>query len=176
MFAGLTRVALLTSVAAPAVVSTTWDPATSSASWALSGGNLTATTSSVTGTVDLFGTTAKSSGNFSVTVTASGQIFIGLTPTIYNPATTDPGSATGPVTYDRSNGLFWKNGGAFTPSGGSAVTYTTGDVINVSYDGANVTFKKNGATVGSTSMTGAAYPIASTTGSSTVLVGDFSGW
>jgi hypothetical protein len=154
----------------------TWNPSDKNADFSLSAGNLTASRPSGTGDALLRATVGKATaGSFTVTVDAIGSNLVEIGVANISASTStylgDPNGAA----YI-SDGRILVNNSVVT----TVASYTTGDVIAVTWDGTNVSWKKNGgstlATVDIHVAIPTAYPAASTNGTGGVMTINTSGW
>lgn len=136
----------------------TWNPSDKGANIVLSGGDLTAATTSSSGGVR--STIGKSSGKWywEVTVNTAGQTLIGVANSSAS-LSVYPGSSSGAWTYYCIDGNKYNAG----PKGAYGTSYTNGDVIGVALDmdAGTVTLYKNGVSQGVmfSGLTGALYAI-----------------
>lgn len=151
----------------------TYNPSDKDPIWTLSGGNLIATASSGNYGVAR-ATVGKSTGNFSVTftITNGGNIRIGLAK-LTTPLNGILGNDTDSYCYN-SDGNKQNN----SVNAVYGATYTTGDVITMTYSSGTLSFSKNGTPQGTayTGLTGTFYPAISSFFSSAVITADFSSW
>lgn len=150
-----------------------FDPANHDAVWALSGSNLTATSSGgsfgVAKALD-----GKSSGTWSVTftVTTGGNLCIGLA-SASTPLSGILGTEADTYCY-KSDGTK-RTGGSDVGYGAS---YTSGDIIVMTYTEGVLSFSKNGTPQGTafTVSAGTYYPAISSFFSATAITADFTNW
>jgi hypothetical protein len=120
----------------------TWAAATG---YTRSGGNLIATRDAGSGDLVIKGSSSKASGTFTVGLATSVGSYTQIGLANVAASTTSYLGGTGDSIGYQTNGNFVYAGGNVQSTG---VTYGVGDTITVIWDGTNVTFKKNGTTVG----------------------------
>lgn len=134
---GLVQPAIATVAAAS---TSTWNPATSNAAYAFSGGNLIATRSSGSGDVDVFGTNGHTTGAQSCIITpnrSSGVYFVGLANASESNTNFIGGSANS-IGIFNSDGNIYKGGGVVASP---AATLGNTTPIKVILDGGFVYFQ-----------------------------------